>query len=215
VPPGAGRRRDRTESGGVSRLRWILLPVLAVVLAACSSLGTGLGSPSGSPSAGPPVAAIPTSSGSQGSYPSRCRARDGNELPDPACTPGATNPAVTQATIAHTICRSGYTARIRPAESVTEAIKRRAIPAYGNYAGPRLGSYELDHLISLELGGAPSDVRNLWPEKGLHNAKDPVENAAKRAVCSGQMTLAAAQYAIATNWIALGHRLHVAGIPAS
>ncbi|MGF7237729.1 MAG: hypothetical protein ACQSGP_22620 [Frankia sp.] len=198
-------------------LRWISLPVLTVVLTACSSSLTGLGAPTATPSAGPPVATttVPVSSGTGGSYPTRCQARDHNELPDPRCSPGATNPAVTQATVGRTICRSGYTARIRPAESVTEAIKRRAIRAYGDYAGPRLGSYELDHLISLELGGAPSDVRNLWPEKGEHNAKDPVENAAKKAVCSGHMSLAAAQQEIATNWIALGHQLNVPGIPSS
>ncbi len=158
---------------------------------------------------------VPVSSGSGGSYPAHCQARDHNELPDPVCTPGATNPAVTQATLRRTICRTGYTAAIRPAESVTEKIKRRAVPAYGDYAGARLGAYELDHLISLELGGAASDVRNLWPEKGVHNAKDPVENAAKQAVCTGRMTLTAAQHAIATNWVALGHQLDVAGIPAS
>jgi hypothetical protein len=196
----------------VSRLRITLLFVLGLLLAACSSTATAILSP---PTRAVPTGRVPVSSGSGARYPAHCRARDRNELPDAACTPGATNPAVTQATIRRTICRSGYTARIRPAESVTEAIKRRAIPAYGDYAGPRLGSYELDHLISLELGGAASDVRNLWPEKGVHNAKDPVENAANRAVCSGRMTLAAAQHAIATNWVALGHRLGVPGIPAS
>ncbi|MGW4529241.1 hypothetical protein [Amycolatopsis sp. NPDC004378] len=35
-------------------------------------------------------------------------------LPDPACTPGALNPDVTQASIGSTICVSGWTATIRP-----------------------------------------------------------------------------------------------------
>jgi hypothetical protein len=78
-----------------------------------------------------------------------------------------------------------------------------------------MSSYELDHLVSLEVGGSPTAVANLWPEQGEHNAKDPVENAAKAAVCSGKMTLADAQHKIATNWIALGHELGVGGIPAS
>lgn len=147
--------------------------------------------------------------------PSRCQARDGNQLPDPACTPGATNPAVTQATISATICTSGWTATIRPSTSITNKIKKEAIAAYGDYAGATPGNYELDHLISLELGGAPDAIANLWPEKGLHNAKDPVENAAKRAVCAHQITLTDAQHAIATNWITLGHRLGVSGIPTS
>jgi hypothetical protein len=148
-------------------------------------------------------------------YPAHCQARDNNQLPDPVCSPGALNPAVTQATIGQTICVSGWTATIRPSTSLTNKIKREAIDAYGDYAGAQPANYELDHLISLELGGAPADAANLWPEKGLHNSKDPVENAAKRAVCSGRITLADAQQAIATNWIALGHRLGTTGIPAS
>jgi len=56
----------------------------------------------------------------------------GGVLPDPACTPGATNSAVTRATIATTICRSGYTKTIRPPASYTGALKRvagqRAVP---------------------------------------------------------------------------------------
>src|SRR5664280_1012277 len=87
----------------------------------------------------------------------------GGVLPDAACTPGATNPAVTQATIGSTICRSGYTATIRPPASYTDALKRQQIAAYG-YTDTSPRSYEEDHLISLELGGASSDQRNLWPE---------------------------------------------------
>jgi hypothetical protein len=148
-------------------------------------------------------------------YPAHCQARDNNEEPDPTCTPGALNPAVTQATIASTICTSGWTATIRPPTSYTNKIKAEAIAAYGDYAGTAMGSYELDHLISLEIGGSPTAVANLWPEKGEHNDKDPVENAAKRAVCSGQMTLTDVQQQIATNWVALGHALGVTGIPAT
>jgi len=189
----------------MSRRHIALFTLLAALtLSACTSTSAGASQPAGS--AGP-VAST--------DYPSRCQARDGNQLPDPVCTPGATNPAVTQATISTTICKPGWTATIRPSTSVTNRIKKEAIAAYGDYAGAATGNYELDHLISLELGGAPDAVANLWPEKGLHNAKDPVENAAKRAVCAHQLTLADAQHAIATNWIALGHRLGVTGIPAS
>jgi len=182
--------------------------VAALTLSACTSAATRASEPAGG---GGPVAPPAVST----DYPSRCQARDGNQLPDPACTSGATNSAVTQATISTTICKPGWTATIRPSTSVTNRIKKEAIAAYGDYAGAATGNYELDHLISLELGGAPDAVANLWPEKGLHNSKDPVENAAKRAVCAHTMTLADAQHAIATNWIALGHRLGVTGIPAS
>jgi hypothetical protein len=48
----------------------------------------------------------------------------------------------------------------------------------------------------------------LWPEPGrTPNPKDAVENAARSAVCSGHLSLAAAQRAIATNWIAFGQEL--------
>ena len=138
-----------------------------------------------------------------------CAYRDNGALPDPACTPGATNPAVTQQTIKTTICTAGYTATIRPAQDVTETIKRHQMAAYGN-AG-KLGSVEEDHLISLELGGAPADPANLWPEP--HSAiwqhhqegsfvKDKVENRLHREVCAGKISLAAAQTVIASDWMA-------------
>lgn len=59
-------------------------------------------------------------------------------LPDPARTPGAVNPAVTQANINDTICVPGWTATVRPPESYTERLKRRQIAEYG-YADRRLG----------------------------------------------------------------------------
>ncbi len=196
----------------MSRRNIALFTLLAALtLSACASTGASASESGGGRSSSPMAAplAVPTD------YPAHCQARDHDQLPDPACTPGATNPAVTQATIGTTICTSGWTATIRPSTSVTNRIKREAIAAYGAYAGMAPGNYELDHLISLELGGAPDAIANLWPEKGLHNAKDPVENAAKRAVCAHQLTLTDAQHAIATNWIALGHRLGVSGSPSS
>jgi hypothetical protein len=126
-------------------------------------------------------------------------------LPDPGCTPGAVDPAVTQANIGRTICRSGYSESVRPPESITEREKRASVPAYGDQRP--LHAYEYDHLVSLELGGAPNDARNLWPEPGASpNPKDVLENRLHRLVCDHQMTLAAAQLAIAHNWVAAYHR---------
>jgi hypothetical protein len=120
--------------------------------------------------------------------------------PDPVCTPGALNPAVTQSNIGQTICVSGWSESVRPAESVTEPEKLASMLAYGDN-GPA-GDYEYDHLVSLELGGAVNDRRNLWPEPGASpNPKDAVENALHRMVCSGEMQLAQAQRIIATNWV--------------
>jgi hypothetical protein len=122
--------------------------------------------------------------------------------PDPRCTPGALNPQVTQATIGRTICASGWTATVRPPESVTEAEKRASLAAYGDHGS--LGDYEYDHFVPLELGGATNARQNLWPEPGASpNPKDAVEDALNRKVCDRQMTLAAAQRAIAVNWVAL------------
>lgn len=120
--------------------------------------------------------------------------------PDPHCTPGTLNPAVTQATIRRTICRSGYSSSIRPSTSVTRPEKLASIRAYGFHQGA--GSYEYDHLISLELGGAANDSRNLWPENGASpNPKDKVENYLHGLVCNGSMSLARAQRIIALDWV--------------
>ena len=117
-------------------------------------------------------------------------------LPDPVCTPGATDPHVTQATIGTTICRSGgYTSTVRPPAAVTGTEKKSALRAYSDTA-PTSG-YELDHLASLELGGSPNSSRNLWPEPGAApNPKDKLETALHDLVCANRMTLVDAQNAI-------------------
>ncbi|WP_020658755.1 hypothetical protein [Amycolatopsis benzoatilytica] len=124
--------------------------------------------------------------------------RNGQSVPDPACTPGAINPGVTQANIDSTICKSGWTKTVRPAVSKTNKMKAATAKAYDLPAG-ETGEY--DHLVSLELGGAPDDPRNLWVEPGkIPNPKDAVENKLKDAVCSGLVPLATAQTAIAHSW---------------
>lgn len=126
-----------------------------------------------------------------------------NGLPDPICTPGVADPRVTQANILTTICVSGYTTKIRPSTAYTDALKAQQIKAYG-YTDTNLADYEEDHLIPLEIGGHPTDPKNLWPEplSGTYSAtkKDGVENSLHNRVCSGLMTLRAAQAAIAKNW---------------
>jgi hypothetical protein len=134
-------------------------------------------------------------------------------LPDSHCTPGATNPKVTQATISTTICRAGYTASIRPSTAVTNREKAANARSY-SYTGS-FSTAEYDHLISEELGGDPNSALNLFVEPnrpgatGTHNPKDTVENQLHALVCSRKVTLVAAQQAIATNWTTalavLGH----------
>lgn len=151
-----------------------------------------------------PSAAAPSTAGGACSY----RHADGYVLPDAGCTPGATNPAVTQSDIRQTICMRGWTATVRPAESYTEQLKRQQMGRYGDTGS--MSGYEEDHLVPLELGGSPSDPNNLWPEPGASpNPKDDVEYAANRAVCSGRLALADAQREIAGDWVALGRSLGV------
>jgi hypothetical protein len=107
-------------------------------------------------------------------------------------TPGVLNPAVTQATIAVTICRRGWTRTVRPPVDYTNALKRRGLQQY-QLRGPP-SAFQEDHLISLELGGDPLDPRNLWPEPYPRAAEvDRIENDLNRRVCDGSLTLAEAQ----------------------
>ncbi len=132
----------------------------------------------------------------------RCHARQGANgvLPDPACTPGAVDPHVTDATLESTVCRrGGYTSTVRPRTSVTNSEKRLAQAAYGQSDGP--SAYELDHLVPLELGGTPNSAANLWPEPGSSpNAKDKLESALHDLLCAHRITLTVAQQMIATDW---------------
>lgn len=164
---------------------------------------TFLPAPTAAPATPPPASGdVPTSS------PCHIRTEYGYVLPDPICTPGAINPEVTAANIGQTICAYGWTRTVRPPESYTEALKRSQMGEYGDTRP--IYDYEEDHLIPLELGGAPSDPHNLWPDPGASpNMKDDVENAANRAVCDGRMGLAAAQRQIATDWVAFGRSLGV------
>lgn len=180
-------------------MRLALVFVMAgLVLAGCDAVAAPTSMPT---AAGPSATAA---------VPSSCHARGSGEmvLPDPACTPGATNSNVTQANIAETICRSGWTKTVRPPVSYTDELKRQQMAAYGDTGSMR--EYEEDHQIPLELGGAPSDPKNLWPEPGASpNPKDRVENALNEAVCDGRMSLTVAQREIATNWITAGQQLGV------
>lgn len=192
-------------------------PWRAAALAVCG-LGLAAYGPGIAPTAAPPgqlAGGTPTAPPSDGApafhavsahkqvmddqhlQPSQCHIREtaAGPLPDPVCTPGAIDPAVNQSNIRTTICTPGYTATVRPSSSATDKWERVADTAYGVS-----GAGEYDHLISLELGGANA-TSNLWPEPGsIPNPKDAVENRLHKEVCSGQITLAAAQRAIAADW---------------
>jgi hypothetical protein len=214
---GPGRNRIRRGLLAGFAVALIVL-VVAVIQLTRSPGGPGGGGTPSSPGAPSPGAlkATPVNGHVTGQAPPTCQERkagNGQPLPDSTCTPGVISAAVTQDNLSSTICRPGYTKTVRPPESQTGAFKRKVMVAY-HESGP-LSDYELDHLVSLELGGS-NDAGNLWPERNDHppgaiNSKDPVENALNRAICSHRITLAAAQTAIATDWTTALARL---GLPA-
>lgn len=116
------------------------------------------------------------------------------QLPDPTLTPGAT-----RAVTLHAICTPGSAGKAR---AVSSSTKRAVFARY--HVTPKPGAYEVDHLISLELGGN-NDITNLWPQPyhGRLNAhdKDRLENQMHALVCRGVVPLAEAQRAIATDWV--------------
>jgi len=125
-------------------------------------------------------------------------------LPDPRCSPGAYYSGLTKSVI----CSPSF--RTSAIRDVPEQEKFAVEREYGMPAHPYGRTIEIDHIVSLELGGS-NDIANLFPEPGSGRAnfhrKDTLENAAHEALCSGRITLRAAQRAIATNWIALYRRL--------
>lgn len=136
------------------------------------------------------------------------QAQQSPAVPDPNLTPGD----VLEVT-ARDICVPGYSKRVR---NVPASVKRQAYALYG-ITRHMDGEYEVDHLISLELGGSNS-IRNLWPESYLtepYNAhvKDKLENRMHKLVCNGALDLATAQREIATDWITAYRKYVAADIP--
>jgi hypothetical protein len=168
--------------------------MIALGSIAAAAAAFGLGSCSGSGGSGsggpPPDAGRPLRPPARHSS---CVRR--GALPDPACTPGA----VLTTDLAR-ICGRGYTRTVR---HVDYALKRRVYRSYGIARHAR-GSYEVDHLVPLELGGG-NDPANLWPEAasptpGYHE-KDALENHLHDQVCAGRLPIDRAQRAIAADWV--------------
>jgi len=129
--------------------------------------------------------------------------RRGQE-PDRRCSPGAYYSGLTAAVICSPTFR---TATIRDVpESEKFAVERE----YGMTARAYGYTIEIDHIVALELGGS-NDIANLFPEPGSgqdnYHVKDRLENRAHDAVCAGQLSLHAAQTAMAADWEALYRRL--------
>ncbi len=209
------QRRRGAVGGGVV----VVLGVVAVLLGAILMLrrpSASSGAPDGAPSAvagqadrQPPASgrerrgrgrrvagASDPASAAEGD-PAALRAARPPILPDTTMTPGAALDVTAQ-----DICVPGYSKRVR---NVPSAVKQQAYAEYG-IASHQPGEYEVDHLISLELGGSNA-IANLWPESfqtqpwNAH-VKDRLENELHRLVCAGQLDLATAQEEIAGDWVA-------------
>lgn len=192
----AGMARLAAEKRGRS---WTSLPfdqvrvaaLASVVIAACSLLVVLQRKPTELPG---------LSSGSLGQW----------EEPDLRLTPGATLPVT-----ASEVCASGAS---RSTPAVPVSLKEKVLQLYGiKRAQP--DQYELDYLITPELGGA-TDIRNLWPEpyqETVWNArvKDQLEGRLHQMVCRGDVDLATAQHALSTDWIAAYRKYFHANTPVS
>jgi hypothetical protein len=136
-----------------------------------------------------------------------------NGIADHTCTPGLINPSLTAAQL----CAAGFSTRtIRPPVRYTDVLKKRLMASYGlTTQSPEF--YELDHELSLEDLGHPSDPRNLWPQPrgktmpgsqptGVEpNAeeKDQVESAVHRMICAdptNTTNIASLQARLVADW---------------
>ena len=170
----------------------VVIAAAVLVLSGCSGISSTY--PSTSPSSGTqPHWGVQTKTAG-------CSAHTG--LQDAACTPGAILASATKTDV----CTSGYAKSVR---NVPQSEKNQVYAEYG-ITRHTAGEYEVDHLVSLELGGS-NDISNLWPEAaspkpGFHE-KDKVENYLNSQVCSGAISLQEAQIEIATNWLDVYNRM--------
>lgn len=122
--------------------------------------------------------------------------------PDPKLTPGVINPEATK----EIVCKANYTAGTdshgNKVRNVPDSLKQKAFDLYK--LDRKADKFEIDHLISLELGGA-NDIKNLWPQSyttqplNAHK-KDDLENKLHALICSGGISIQDAQKAISTDW---------------
>jgi hypothetical protein len=141
----------------------------------------------------------------------------GMALPDTEVTPGAINAQVVGDRshrsrvidgIETNICAPHFSAKaIRKTIRNFPKLKREACAQYGVKKCD--GHIEGDHLISIEIGGCPDCLTNLWPQPmDEARIKDhQVEDVLPKLVCAGKISLADAQSCIANDWVACGERV--------
>jgi len=181
----------------------VIAVVVIVAVVATGADAQNAGARSGAPASASAAAAQkggPSVTLHRATRTTRCRVR--GPLPDPRCTPGAIFTRASRSAI----CKRGYAGKVR---NVSASLKRKVYASYGIRHHSR-GSYEVDHLVSLELGGS-NDEANLFPEAarprpGFHE-KDRLENRLHALVCEGRESLRTAQRRIAGDWLAEYRRL--------
>jgi hypothetical protein len=111
-------------------------------------------------------------------------------LPDRRCSPGAYSSKLTKAVICSSTFRTGSIRNVPTSE------KHAVETEYGMVAKSYGRTIEIDHIVSLELGGS-NDIANLYPEPGSgkasYHVKDKLENRLHSMLCAGSITLAAAR----------------------
>jgi len=132
-------------------------------------------------------------------------------LPDPAEHPGVINPAINPAVFKDTICKAGWTSTVRPPTDWTDKLRNAETPP-----GHKPLDGELDHIISIEDGGAPADPRNLfwmiYADRYGARVKDVLETRVRRLTCAGKITLDQARAALSPNWL-IGYERYVGPLP--
>ena len=133
---------------------------------------------------------------------------NGFQIPDPSCSPGAINPTLTLKVLK----TKGFTTKCVRDQASSKKQKEQTYVWYEikkpkNNSGKRQ-TCELDHIISLQLGGADT-LENLWPQCGRANValpkrsfkrKDDVENYLARQIKDGKIGVKEAQQGIAEDW---------------
>ena len=190
------------ERNTIAMRKAYLLALLALLLASCSSVTVTLPATTPTVTGGTRNNPGPVTEPKWGTRAKTSGCTVQGPLQDLACTPGDIFPNATKADI----CTPGYARSVR---NVSTRVKSQVYSEYGVISHSP-GEYEIDHLVSLQLGGS-NDISNLWPEAatptpGFHE-KDRVENYLHDEVCSGAITLKQAQIEIATNWLTVYERM--------
>ena len=186
----AVRQEAPFAAGMFKRLQRLAVPAALAAAAVAALIFVGPGRPGNPPQERSESAAI-----------------HDHALPIPALTPGAT-----WTVTATELCAAAARERQEIPASIRDAVLR----SYG-MTSVSADDYELDYLITPELGGSP-DARNLWPQRyasGMWNAyvKDQLEDLLPRMVCEGEIPLRTAQQDIAVNWIAAYKRYFHTDVP--